>query len=142
MESLQRQIDTQAALKAGVIMAVVNLVIGVAIALIPPLACLVCWFAPFMGLLTGVLYDIFAKQNGRVLDLQGGAIGGAVAGLVVGVASVIATIIQGAIWGDMSGVMTGFVSGLLGAALMGAIGGAVYVAITNRGGASTPPPAV
>lgn len=141
MNDLMSEFNQPAVIRAGLIAGAINFVIGLAIAFIPPIACVACWIAPLMGLATGVLYDIFAQQNGYAIDVRRGAIGGAAAGLIVGVVGIVISIIQSMIWGY--GVSAAVVSALVGPAILGAAGGALYALYLNRNAPPTsPPPAV
>jgi hypothetical protein len=69
------EINQPAVIHAGLIGGAVNFVVGVAIAFIPALLCVAFWIPLVMGLATGALYGMFAKQNGFAIDVRRGGDG-------------------------------------------------------------------
>jgi hypothetical protein len=130
------EINQPAVIRAGLIGGAVNLVFLLAIAFIDGLICVAFWIPLAMGLATGVLYGVFAKQNGFAIDVRRGAMGGSAAGLIVGVVGIVVTIILAVVGGG--GITGSVTTALIFPALIGAAGGAAYGWYVNRNNPSTP----
>lgn len=144
------KIDTQVALKAGVIGAVAGIVFAVLANAIPFLICIVCWVGPVIGLVTGALYVHFTNRTDLGEGAAGGALSGAIGGAGSGIVNAIFSLIGGAsgagfsllggegeaaaaaAGGGIVGAISAIFGGIVGGAVLGAIGGLVYAAIKGR----------
>jgi hypothetical protein len=131
------EINQPAVIRAGLIGGAVMFVFGLAIAFIPAIICVAFWIPWVLGLATGAMYGVFAKQNGFAIDVRRGAMGGSAAGLIVGVVGIVVGIIQAIVW--ETGISGSVTTALIFPAIIGAAGGAAYGWFVNRNNPSTPP---
>jgi hypothetical protein len=159
--SMMNDVDRSAVMKAAMIGGAAAFVVGL-VGLVPFLSCCLIGIPAVISLVTGVLYDRFATENGKLLTVQSGAIGGAMSGIGPAVGSLILSIvglilgpiIGGLIagtQGDASSAAANLGAGMVGlcfsivigvgiSVVLAGVGGAAYVAINNRNTGSTMPP--
>jgi hypothetical protein len=122
------RLDTDTALKAGLIGAAAGLVFGILVGVVPFLFCLFGWIGPLIGLATGALYVHLTVIKESVTEgAVGGAVTGAIASAVSNLASNLLKVILGN--GSVSGLIVGVLLGALGGAILGGLGGLIYAAI-------------
>ena len=110
------KLDTDTAIKAGLIGAAAGLVFGILVGVVPFLVCIFGWIGPLIGLATGALYVHLTviKESGAE-----GAVGGAVTGAIASAVSGLVSNLLGVILGNAT------VGGLVVGVLLAALGGAV-----------------
>ena len=125
------RLDTNTALKAGLIGAGAGLVFGIIVGIVPFLACLLWWIGPIIGLATGAVYvHLTVIKESALEGAVGGALTGAIASGISGLASnLFSVILEGASIGSL---FAGVLVAILGGAILGAIGGLIYAAIKKK----------
>jgi hypothetical protein len=122
------KINSDVALRAGLIGAAAAIVFSILIQVIPFLVCFAFWMGPLISLATGALYVYLTPGKE---DIAGGATGGAVTGAVAGGVAALASGLYNMLVNSAGagGLVTSILIGAVVGAVLGAIGGAIYAAI-------------
>jgi len=125
------RLDTDTAIKAGLIGAAAGLVFGILVSVVPFLVCLFGWIGPLIGLATGALYVHLTVIKESVTE---GAVGGAVTGAIASAVSGLVTNLFSVILrdGTVGTLVVGVLLGALGGAILGGLGGLIYAAIKKE----------
>jgi len=122
------KINSNVALRAGLIGAAAAIVFTIVIRVMPLLGCLIVWMGPLISLAAGALYVYLTPAKE---DIAGGATGGAVTGAIAGGVSALVSSLYDILVNSagMGGLVVSVVIGAVIGAVLGAIGGAIYAAI-------------
>jgi hypothetical protein len=146
--------NSSIAIKAGLIGAVVGLVVAV-LGRIPFINCIIAPLSWLVAVAAGVLYVYYASSSGAAVAIGEGAVGGGVSGGIAGLAhallSGVLTLLFGSVRaassafgrGEVGGaaigasvtlfvVIIGIIGGTVVGVVLGAVGGLVFAAIKGQ----------